>query len=830
MEKSNNNKFLALSFLLILIVFQLSYGFQVLFPSNINWLMSVYHDWGQHYLGWAYFRVEPWHFPIGNIENYNFPAGTNVGFTDSIPLLAIFFKAFSFLLPDTFQYFGIWFLSCHLLIGYFTFKVLNLFTKNYVIILLSVLLVSYNPLLMYRGMHPALCAQWLIIASFYFYLIKPTKQNVDSINKKQLIILILSALINPYLFLMVFGFAVILPFKNYYFDKLISLKQVFFYIFSGLFIVFVSWLLIGMVSFSSNKSMEVENSYGLYGLNLNSFYNSSGWSYFFQALKTYSPRQYEGFSYLGLGIFILILIGIVYISFLLLKKRIEIKKYYKIIPFLFLLILFTLFAITNKVTINDVLLIDFKIPELIIKFGNIFRASGRFIWVLYYAIFLFFLIVFSRIEISEKIKIILLLIICSLQFYDTKLLLSKNLSFGNYEIQPLNEKKWTQISSNFDKIITYPLHDNNLLYNSDYQDWCYIALKNNLPITSGYVARESGDSNSIYKQQIKKNIEEGIIDKNDFYVINPNYINDFSSLLYNQQVSLGFMDGYYYLYSNENTKMAEHKFEPNELQKADSILKKIEKLNKIQTIIKPRVQEDKIQFNIENNTFVNNIINIQGWAFLKNSSNESKDSVFISLSNEKKSYLLKAIIIERPDVASHFNNEYLINAGFKARIFTNKMETGSYTLLLGIKSKDSLIYQSANQSTIELKTEIMPIIIKTLPDTTENIIYNVEENYQVLNTININGWAFISGQSASDSSIQIILESTKIIYSINVFNIQRPDVTSHFNQKVNYDNAGFKLRIDKKKLKKGNYKIGILMKTNDENSLFKRTDKIITIN
>lgn len=830
MEKFKKYSFYLLSIALIIGMFHIIYGRSILISTNINWLMSVYHDWGQHYLGWAYFRNEPWHFPIGNIENYNYPAGTNVGFTDSIPLLAIFFKIFSFLLPDTFQYFGIWFLSCHILMGYFTFKVLHLFTKNYIIILLSVLLVSFNPLLMYRGMHPALCAQWLIIASFYYYLIKPTTENVDAINKKQILILVLSALINPYLFLMVLGFNIILPFKNYFLDKLISLKKLFFYIISGICVVFVSWVVIGMVSFNGNKSMEVVNSYGLYGLNLNSFYNASGWSSFFGDYKSYSLGQYEGFSYLGLGMFILIPIGIVYLFILLFQKRFHVKKYYKIIPFLFLLVVYTLFAITNKVTINDILLFEFKLPELIIKLGNIFRASGRFIWVLYYAILLFFLMVFSKIQISGKSKVILLLLICGLQFYDMKLLLSKNLPSGNYEIQPLDEKKWIAISANFDRIITYPLHDNNLLYSSDYQDWCYIALKNSLPITIGYVARESGDANFIFQQQIKKDIEEGIIDKNDFYVINPNYIDDFSSLIYKQQVNLGFMDGYYYLYSKENTKMTQHKFEPIELYKADSIFKNIEKSIEIETIINPFLHEDKIQFNIEKNTFNNDIINIQGWAFLKKPSNDSKDSVFISLSNEKKSYLLNAITIERPDVAAHFSKEYLINAGFKARIFTDKMEMGLYTLLIGIKSKDSLIFQSVNQPKIELKTKITLKVIKTLPDSVENIIYNIEESSQEFDNINMNGWAFIPEQTAEDNSIQIILESTEIIYSINVLSVKRPDVTLHFNQKVSFDDAGFKLKIDKQKLQKGIYKIGILIKTKDENTSFRRTDKTITIN
>jgi len=89
----------------VIIIYQVCYGLVTLKPSNINWLMSAHEDWGTHYLGWAYYKSEPWHFPLGKVTGYNYPVGTNVGFTDSIPLCAIFFKLFAPLLSEDFQYF-----------------------------------------------------------------------------------------------------------------------------------------------------------------------------------------------------------------------------------------------------------------------------------------------------------------------------------------------------------------------------------------------------------------------------------------------------------------------------------------------------------------------------------------------------------------------------------------------------------------------------------------------------------------------------------------------------------------------------------------------------
>src|SRR6187455_1518113 len=138
----------------VAVVFHFAYSLEIIIPTNISWLMTVMHDWGQHYLGWYFYRNESWDFPLGEMHNLFYPLGTNVGFTDSIPLLAIFFKLFSFLLPEDFQYFGMWLFLCHLLAAYFTIRLLTLFNVNRVFIFLAVLFVTANPVLIYRGMHP----------------------------------------------------------------------------------------------------------------------------------------------------------------------------------------------------------------------------------------------------------------------------------------------------------------------------------------------------------------------------------------------------------------------------------------------------------------------------------------------------------------------------------------------------------------------------------------------------------------------------------------------------------------------------------------------------
>ena len=95
-------------------IFLLIYGVTSLDVTNDAWIMAGYDedDLTQHYAGWVQFRSSDWAFPFGLIGDMADGTGTMVSFTDSIPILAIFFKAIESILPKTFQYFGWYNLFC----------------------------------------------------------------------------------------------------------------------------------------------------------------------------------------------------------------------------------------------------------------------------------------------------------------------------------------------------------------------------------------------------------------------------------------------------------------------------------------------------------------------------------------------------------------------------------------------------------------------------------------------------------------------------------------------------------------------------------------------
>jgi hypothetical protein len=145
------------------------FGYATLNPANVAWMMQG--DPAQHYLGWQFFRCEPWQWPLGRINSYGYPAGTTIVFSDAIPLLALAFKPFNALLGSEFQYFGLWILSCYLLTGLFAQRLMGWFTPHPWLRMLGACLFILSPPMLMRGYgHEALMAHWLLLAAMHGFL------------------------------------------------------------------------------------------------------------------------------------------------------------------------------------------------------------------------------------------------------------------------------------------------------------------------------------------------------------------------------------------------------------------------------------------------------------------------------------------------------------------------------------------------------------------------------------------------------------------------------------------------------------------------------------
>ena len=828
----------------VIIIYHLRYGLTTLQPSNINWLMMARHDWGTHYLGWAFYKNEPWHFPLGKVTGYNYPVGTNVGFTDSIPLLAIFFKLFARWLSDDFQYFGLWLFLCLLLAAYFTVLLFRLFKVNAIITLAAAVFVATNPVLLYRGMHPALCGQWLIIACIYLYFQDPDTTRPNKILLYQFILLMLSALINPYLCWMVLGFTLCTPVKLCFFDKVLEKKYFFGYLAVSLFALVFIWYISGMIDFGGKEDLAIPASYGLYAMNLNSLFNPDGYSTMLPQLKHVSWHQYEGYMYLGVGMLVLLSVLLLYYGYVFIKRQGKQSKTFEgtatrnrsLIPLIVLAAMYALLSITLVFTLNDKVLFRIPAPLFFVRLVEIFRANARFFWMPYYLIILFTIIGLAKSKLKPLLTSVLIMGALLIQLYDIKPLLTsrRDMPYGTYT-PPMDNQNWIKLMSQFDEILFFPAFETPRIRSMDYQDFSYLALKAGKPVNLAYVARADSRAMQLYSDSLTANVETGKLSPKALYIISGSYLEHFSQAFHMNAARLNTLDGCYYIFSKslKNDTLDAIVNKGNVLGKAvlDSAMSTVgNRMEFAKTEKIPSVNNNAIRYNPESIHIGQLVISMQGWAFIDTTQNNKGDSIFITLSSVDKSYIARARILQRDDMKSAFGRPHLDDAGFKFLAFTDDVQKGTYQVGLAIKdAQGRFVYQPMGR---EIKVKIPEY---DSPEKTAQLPAEGKINYDlVLNDkeseFSAGGWAAIENQDADGCTIRLVLKSNDNTYLCTTQTALRPDVTASFKNKYKLDSSGYVVKILKSSLEKGKYKLGILIKDNRRNmeTMF-FTDKEISV-
>jgi len=395
-----SNKELFLAAFLAAVIFIIIYGFEVLIPSNTDYL-KVGGDLSQHYYGWEMFRQGKWRPFLGKTDTLAYPYSTSVIFTDSIPLFAIIFKALLTGYDGPFQYFGIWGIMCFILQAFFAAKLIkksipeDIKYASLSTVLLSMLFVLCPFFIRRMFWHCALSAHFLILIAFDLFD-NTLKYSRARMCHYWLVLGILCSSIHLYFLAMVGPVLFASCIYRFLYNRKnhFSLSRIVLDFATPLFaFIFFSWYTIFILGgFNSNMSGGAPG-LGYYSFNLNGFFNpDDGYSVLLKQLPHYEAGQYEGNAYLGLGALILIIISLIFALLTLIKKACftvsnEYSKAYFLSAALFCLALL-LFAASNEVTVNDTLLFKINVSGIVEKLYSPFRSSGRLIWPVGYALIL----------------------------------------------------------------------------------------------------------------------------------------------------------------------------------------------------------------------------------------------------------------------------------------------------------------------------------------------------------------------------------------------------------------------------------------------------------
>ncbi|NQW58786.1 MAG: hypothetical protein HQ456_08770, partial [Polynucleobacter sp.] len=362
--------------------------------NNTNWLFISNPDPLTHYLGWAFYKQSGWSWPIGLNPTYGLEISSSIVFSDSIPLFAILFKTINPILPDTFQYFGIWYLACLVLQGWFGWKIISLISNDVYLKCFGLLIAIFSPPMLSRiGIHAALVGHFLILAAFYI-IFSPEKRRS---NVYWGILLATAALVQFYIFAMLFALWIASELDKIYIEKTSS-KRKFpsFLIVTSIFLMIVLWQ---AGYFAVTTSSANEFGFGLYRMNLFALfdpqnnYSESSWSYLLNPLPQASTLypgfntrldegSHEGFNYMGLGVLALL----PFCFWALLRKSFSIKQYLSAHFFLIgSLLLLWIFALSNNISIGRENF-HYPIPDWVLPLVSIFRCSGRMFWPVLYAL------------------------------------------------------------------------------------------------------------------------------------------------------------------------------------------------------------------------------------------------------------------------------------------------------------------------------------------------------------------------------------------------------------------------------------------------------------
>ncbi len=816
---------LGIIIILLLILYQYRYGLGMLNPTYDAWVMK--HDWATHHLGWFFFRFEPWSFPIGKVAHYLYPVGTNVGFTDSIPLAAIFFKLFSPILPDTFQYIGLWLFLCHVLVAFFSIKLFARFSVHGIVQLIAVLIVVLNPVLLHRSIHPAGCSHWLIIGSMWLYFMEPGKYTPSRLLAYQGLFLLLGGLINPYFSLIAAGFFVALAWRLWMFDGLISFLRASLSTVVAFSALFACWYAVGFFEFSNQGDLGVSGGYGLYAFNLNSFYNSGGWSAIHSGFPWVSWHQYESFMYLGAGMIgLLIIVGPATAIRHLLRKSTNQSPAIKVsvIPLLCFVAVISLFAITNVVSWNDKILFTIPIPNKLLQVADIFRASARYFWVAYYLILFFGIMMAIQFVGRIVFAVPLLIIVLLVQLYDYKLLLGTE-HIDNYHTYhpPIQEAQWRRLFEMHDTFIFYPPFESTYLKDTDYRYFCYLAADYHKPIDLGYAARSDNKSIRQFEEGLKRDINHGKIGAKTLFITTPNFAGRFLALYQSGLVGHGQLDGYDFFYP----KAMEREDWLRELSKSTTNGMD-EKLTLAPFTLTQRDHERNMPIELEQIDRSSLNISIRGW-LPYGMSNEATSYAILLRSDQNVVFKSPPVWLAH-DSASIGRNGLLDSLVFAGTYFTEGIAPGNYEVGLYLQSVQEQqqvgAYQFFGSIPVGYDNYFQPIEWKGAPYL--RVWIDVFEESET--EIKVDGWAFFHGQSSFSNRIEVVLKSNDQIYLVPTDPKLRHDLTSYFNSDQNLSTGGFISFISKRGLAKGDYDVGIRVvneKTHQEGIQY--TDRSISI-
>jgi uncharacterized protein DUF6311 len=495
-------------------------GWHTLNPTAIDWILAG--DWRQHWLGWLFFRREPWTFPLGTLHTLPFPVGTSIGFTDSNPIVSLALKPFSPWLPAEMQFIGPWLALCFVLQGYMGARLARVVTSDSLQQFLGGCFFVLSPVLAARLGHDTLCAHWLVLGLLYLGL-KPYASPADARRASgwATAAVMLAAAIHPYLTAMTCALALAM-FVRFWRTDLMTLRRAAFGAAATMAGMFLVWGVIGYIG----KSGVGSPGFGVFTADLLTLFDPLIYSRLVPNFHL-AAGHWEGIGFLGIGGLAAAVVALT----IAIRRRVRLPRFAK--PVIIVVLLMAVYALSSDITIGDFLLLRIRrVYSYIEPLTSAFRASGRFIWPLHYLVLLAGIWGLTRVatgRASKAVATALLALAVVVQAADLK----QEPSWGapkRFKQAPAGE--FTLALGHYRHMVVYPpqiLGGCGERYEEDYvYRYMLEAYRLNLTYNSGIFSRFSWDAMQAACGQLDRDVEHGKLDAQTIYVVWPGYVDRFT--------------------------------------------------------------------------------------------------------------------------------------------------------------------------------------------------------------------------------------------------------------------------------------------------------------
>jgi hypothetical protein len=517
--------------------FERAFGFGVLDPTRLDWILRAGIDPSVNFLGWHMFRHEPWTHPLGAIETLGYPVGTSIALTDSVPILALVLKPFSDVLSTDFQYTGLWLLCSFVLQGVFASLLIGTATSRLALRVFGAMVFVSAPILIQRITHPTLTAHWMILAALWLYFARGRNPSW-SMRCVWAMLVILAVATHPYLAAMVFSVAAAALARPVLSEGRRAAPPA---VLSVAALGALAWLVAWQSGyFVIENPADLQGSgLGFFSMNLLAPLMPLRWSTFFApgpfALAT--EGQTEGYAYLGAGTLFLAALLIVVWHRHHVQTR---QQFFEHLPLVVVCVGLTVLALSPTVTAGSRTLFAYDAE----RWGplTLFRASGRLFWPVYYA--LTFGIIASLVtRVSYRVALPILAGAALLQAADVSGAYAESRKGRAFSLQdPLISEFWDAALPHYRHLVLRPTN----MCSSQSIDWRPFAIRAGrarMTINAGFAARYDAEKVAGYCEALARDFVSGRVADEELYVLFPRLASALASAA-QKPLACTLIDGY----------------------------------------------------------------------------------------------------------------------------------------------------------------------------------------------------------------------------------------------------------------------------------------------